>query len=205
MTVRVLVVDDHATVRDGLIALFGEVPELEVVAQAADARTAIDLTAQLEPDVVLMDLHLPGDGIHAISAIDTDQVAVLVLTMHSDAALVRAALRAGARGYLLKDAGALELVRAVLAVASGQHIFDPGVAGVVLRGVQDTYPFPLLSPRERDVLDRLSQGLSTNAIAARLGLSAKTVQNNISQVLLKLGARDRSHAVALARDAGITG
>ncbi len=205
MTVRVLVADDHATVRAGLAALFGEVPQMDVVAEAADAQTAIALTAKLSPDVVLMDLHMPGDGIHAISTIDTDQVGVLVLSMHSDAALVRAALRAGARGYLLKDAGALELIRAVLAVANGQSIFDPGVAGVVLKGAQETYPFPGPTPRERDVLDRLSQGLSTQAIADRLGLSAKTVQNNISQVLLKLGARDRAHAVALARDAGTTG
>lgn len=205
MTVRVLVADDHATVRAGLAALFGEVPEIDVVAEAADAQSAIELTTALAPDVVLMDLHMPGDGIHAISEIDTDQVAVLVLSMHSDAALVRAAIRAGARGYLLKDAGALELTRAVLAVADGQSIFDPGVAGVLLKGAQETYPFPQLTPRERDVLDRLSQGLPTQAIAERLGLSAKTVQNNISQVLLKLGARDRAHAVSLARDAGITG
>lgn len=205
MTVRVLVADDHATVRAGLAALFGEVPEVDVVAEAADAQAAIELTTQLSPDVVLMDLHMPGDGIHAISAIDTERIAVLVLSMHSDAALVRAALRAGARGYLLKDAGALELIRAVLAVADSQSIFDPGVAGVVLRAAQDAYPFPGLTPRERDVLDRLSHGLSTQAIADRLGLSTKTVQNNISQVLLKLGARDRAHAVALARDAGVTG
>ena len=205
MTVRVLVADDHATVRAGLAARFGEVPQVEVVAEAADAATAIELTASLSPDVVLMDLHMPGDGVHAISEIDTDQVAVLVLSMHADAALVRSALRAGARGYLLKDAGAHELIRAVLAVADGQSIFDPGVAGVVIQGAQEAYPFPTLTPRERDVLDRLSQGLPTQAIADRLGLSVKTVQNNVSQVLLKLGARDRAHAVSLARDAGVTG
>lgn len=203
MTVRVLVVDDHATVRAGLTALFGEVPGVEVVGEAADADAALARTAELDPDVVLMDLHMPGDGVRAITAIDTDRVAVLVLTMHSDAPLVRAALRAGARGYLLKDAAAMELVRAVHAVASGQSIFDPGVAGVVLKSAQQTYPFPDLTPREREVLDRLLQGLSTAAIAGRLGVSTKTVQNTISQVLLKLGARDRVQAVALARDAGL--
>lgn len=203
MTVRVLVVDDHATVRAGLAALFGEVPGVEVVGEAADAEAARARTAELDPDVVLMDLHMPGDGVRAITAIDTDRVAVLVLTMHSDAPLVRAALRAGARGYLLKDAAAMELVRAVHAVASGQSIFDPGVAGVVLKSAQQTYPFPDLTPREREVLDRLLQGLSTAAIAGRLGVSTKTVQNTISQVLLKLGARDRVQAVALARDAGL--
>lgn len=205
MTVRVIVADDHATVRAGLTALFGEVPEVEVVAEAADADAAISLTAEHEPDVVLMDLHMPGDGTHAIAEIDTDRVGVLVLTMHNDAVLVRAALRAGARGYLLKDAGAMELIRAVRAVADGQFIFDPGVAGVVITGAREAYPFPVLTSRERDVLERLSQGLSTQSIADRLGLSVKTVQNNVSQVLLKLGARDRAHAVALARDAGITG
>ena len=203
MSVRVLVVDDHATVRAGLAALFGEVPGVEVVGEAADADAALARTAELDPDVVLMDLHMPGDGIRAIAAIDTDRVAVLVLTMHSDAALVRAALRAGARGYLLKDAAAMELVRAVQAVASGQSIFDPGVAGVVLKGAQQTYPFPDLTPREREVLDRLLQGLSTEAIAGRLGVSVKTVQNTVSQVLLKLSARDRVQAVALARAAGL--
>jgi DNA-binding NarL/FixJ family response regulator len=207
--IRVLVVDDHPVFRRGVTALLSAVDHITVVGDAADADSAVRRAGELHPDVVLMDLAMPGGGIEATERLvrSSPHVPVLVLTMHRDDAQVRRALRAGARGYLLKDADADQVVRAVEAVAAGQSIFDPGVAQVVLAGTtaRPEYPFPELTPREREILDRMAAGLSTEAMAGRLGVSHKTVQNNVSRVLLKLGARDRVHAVALARDAGITG
>jgi len=131
---------------------------------------------------------------------------VLVLTMHGEDHWVRAALRAGARGYVLKDAEAAAIERAIRAVADGQTILSAEVRGAAVGGSAEAdYPFPDLSPREREVLDRLARGLSTEAIAARLGVAHKTIQNVVSRVLYKLSARDRAQAVALARDAGLGG
>lgn len=207
--IRVVVVDDHMVFREGLRALLGRVDEIEIIGEASTTDEAIEITAQLRPDVVLMDLHLPGGGgelaTRTIAARDPE-VAVLVLTMHSDDAHLRQALNAGARGYLLKDAEPNAIIRAIVAVSDGQAIFDPGIAARVIAATgapQAERPFPVLTEREHEILDRLARGLRNDAIAARMGISIKTVQNNVSTILLKLGATDRTHAVAMARDAGM--
>jgi DNA-binding NarL/FixJ family response regulator len=207
--IRVVVVDDHMVFREGLRALLGRVDEIEIIGEASTTDEAIEITEQLRPDVVLMDLHLPGGGgelaTRTIAARDPE-VAVLVLTMHSDDAHLRQALNAGARGYLLKDAEPNAIIRAIVAVSDGQAIFDPGIAARVIAATgapQAERPFPVLTEREHEILDRLARGLRNDAIAARMGISIKTVQNNVSTILLKLGATDRAHAVAMARDAGM--
>ena len=207
--IRVVIVDDHAVFQEGLRALLSRVPEIEVVAAAATTDEAVETVAEHRPDVVLMDLHLPGDGgITATSTITKAGTAgaVLVLTVNSDSTYVRRALRAGARGYLLKDAQPDDSIRAILAVDYGQFVFDAGVAGPVLDSTaepQTRQAFPTLTQREYEVLERLARGLRNDAIAARLGISVKTVQNTVSAIFLKLGARDRAQAVSMARDAGI--
>ncbi|HET9301680.1 MAG TPA: response regulator transcription factor [Propionibacteriaceae bacterium] len=207
--IRLVVVDDHMVFREGLRALLGRVDEIDIIGEAATTQEAIEVTENLRPDVVLMDLHLPGGGGEvATTTILTahPEVAVLVLTMHSDDAHLRHALNAGARGYLLKDAEPDAIIRAIVAVSEGQAIFDPGIAARVIAATgapQAERPFPVLTEREHEILDRLARGLRNDAIAARMGISIKTVQNNVSTILLKLGATDRAQAVALARDAGM--
>jgi DNA-binding NarL/FixJ family response regulator len=207
--IRVVIVDDHMVFREGLRALLGRIDEIEIIGEAASTEEAIEVTDALRPDVVLMDLHLPGDGgevaTNAIVAAHPE-VAVLVLTMHSDDAHLRHALNAGARGYLLKDAEPDAIIRAIVAVSQGQAIFDPGIAARVIAATgapQADRPFPALTEREQEILDRIARGLTNDAISARMGISIKTVQNNVSTILLKLGAADRAQAVALARDAGM--
>ena len=208
-TIRVVIVDDHAVFQEGLRALLSRVPEIDVVADAATTDEAIETVAEHRPDVVLMDLHLPGDGgITATSAITAAGTAgaVLVLTMNADSAQVRQALHAGARGYLLKDAQPESIIRAILSVHQGQLVFDAGVAGPIFDSAAEPRTeraFPTLTQREHEVLERLARGLRNDAIAARLGISIKTVQNTVSAIFLKLGAHDRAHAVSIARDAGL--
>ncbi|HET9561519.1 MAG TPA: response regulator transcription factor [Mycobacterium sp.] len=207
--IRVVIVDDHMVFREGLRALLGRVDDIEIVGEAATTQEATEVAEALLPDVVLMDLHLPGGGgdVATTSIIAAHpQVAVLVLTMHSDDAHLRHALTAGARGYLLKDAEPDAIIRAIVAVNEGQAIFDRGIAARVIAATgapQAERPFPALTEREHEILDRLARGLRNDAIAARMGISVKTVQNNVSTILLKLGATDRAQAVALARDAGL--
>ena len=207
--IRVVIVDDHMVFREGLRALLGRVDDIEVVGEAATTQEATEVAEALLPDVVLMDLHLPGGGgeVATTSILAAHpQVAVLVLTMHSDDAHLRHALTAGARGYLLKDAEPDAIIRAIVAVNEGQAIFDRGIAARVIAATgapQAERPFPALTEREHEILDRLARGLRNDAIAARMGISVKTVQNNVSTILLKLGATDRAQAVALARDAGL--
>jgi DNA-binding NarL/FixJ family response regulator len=207
--IRLVVVDDHMVFREGLRALLGRVDDIEIVGEAANTQDAIEVTEALRPDVVLMDLNLPGDGGEAatarILAVNPD-VAVLVLSMHSDDTHLRHALHAGARGYLLKDAEPDAIIRAIVAVNEGQAIFDRGIAPRVIAATgtpEVDRPFPVLTDREYEILDRLARGLRNDAISARMGISMKTVQNNVSTILLKLGAADRAQAVALARDAGM--
>jgi DNA-binding NarL/FixJ family response regulator len=208
-SIRLVVVDDHMVFREGLRALLGRVNDIEIVGEAATTQEAIEVTEAARPDVVLMDLHLPGDGGEAATTTILaahPEVAVLVLTMHSDDAHLRHALHAGARGYLLKDAEPDAIIRAIVAVSEGQAIFDPGIAARVIAATgtpQADRPFPVLTEREFEILDRLARGLRNDAISARMGISIKTVQNNVSTILLKLGAADRAQAVALARDAGM--
>jgi DNA-binding NarL/FixJ family response regulator len=207
--IKILVADDHPVVRDGLRALFAEYPSIELIGVAATGREAIKAAVINKPDVIIMDLAMPDtDGFSATAEISrvAPEVAVLVLTMSDDDVTVTKAMRAGARGYLLKGATKEEILRAVTAVADGQAIFGPAVAQRVLARLgarsADEDPFPQLTPREHDVLRLLAQGLSNSAIAARLGLSLKTVNNNTSSIFTKLNVASRTEAAILARDRG---
>ncbi len=208
--IKVLIADDHPIVREGLTALLGSIEGFTVVGQAADGRAAVREVVLSKPDVVVIDLEMPGlDGIAATRQIQqvAPQVAVLVLTMHDRDDAVLAAMRAGAHGYLVKGAEQEEITRAIRAVAAGEAIFGPEVATRVLelvtRGPQHEAPFPTLSARERDVLDLLARGLSNAAIGDRLGLASKTVANHITSIFGKLQVSDRGGAIVRARDAGI--
>jgi DNA-binding NarL/FixJ family response regulator len=188
--------------------LLDAVPGIEVVGEAADGERAVAAVSELGPDVVVMDLDMPGvDGVAATQRIlrEAPGVRVLVLTMHADSARVREALRAGARGYVVKDAPADDILRAIEAVHADQAILDPAVTDALLLAARGSGrpAFPQLTERELDVLERMASGAGNEAIAARLGISVKTVQNHVSNVLLKLGVATRAAAVARARDAGV--
>lgn len=208
--IRVLVVDDHPVVRRGLGALISTLPGFIVVGEAVDGETGVKETQLRSPDVVVMDLAMPGiGGLEAVRRITaaTPQVAVLVLTMHEDDDTVLAALRAGARGYLLKGAEQDAIESALRAVVSGQTVIAPGVAARMLQGVAgppaSAAPFPELTGREREVLERIARGWSNAAIAASLGLSTKTVSNHISALFAKLGVATRSEAIVRAHRRGL--
>jgi DNA-binding NarL/FixJ family response regulator len=203
---RILVVDDHPMFRAGVTGLLDSVPDTEVVATAADGEAAVREATLARPDVVLMDLNLPGmsglDAIRRIAKASPESV-VLVLSMLDDDESVLAAMRAGARGYVLKGAGQEELLAAIRAVAAGGAVFGAAVAGRML----DTLDRPPASPvfegltaREAEVLALMAEGQDNRAIAADLGISAKTVANHVSNVLAKLQARDRVDAVLRVRD-----
>jgi DNA-binding NarL/FixJ family response regulator len=210
MTVRVVVADDHPIVRDGLRALLATLPDVEMVGEATTGREAVRSAVTDRPDVIVMDLRMPDlDGTTATAEICrvAPDVAVLVLTMLDDDDSVFAAMRAGARGYLVKGASQQEIVRAITGVAAGEAIFGPGVARRVL-GFFASPPaaepaFPELSPREREVLDLIAGGLTNSAIAGRLGLSAKTIGNHTSAIFAKLQVAGRAEAIIRARDAGL--
>lgn len=211
--IRVLIVDDHPVVRSGLRALLAGVDDIEPVGEAADGITALAAVRDVRPDVVLMDLAMPGlSGVEVTRRLttrpETAALAVLVLTMSDDDASLTAAVQAGARGYLLKDTGADEVIAAVRAVARGDVVFSRGVAPVVLALLQARTPppaivLPGLTDREREILALVARGLGNQAIAARTGISAKTVANTVSNVLVKLGVADRGEAVELARRSGL--
>jgi DNA-binding NarL/FixJ family response regulator len=212
LTVRVAVADDHPVVRDGLRALLGSLPTMELVAEVTSGREAVRCAVLNSPDVLVMDLRMPDlDGVAATAEIAkvAPQVAVLVLTMFDDDESVFAAMRAGARGYLVKGASQDEIVRAVTAVAAGEAIFGPGVARRVLRYFAEPprdpteTAFPELTRREREVLDLIARGLPNAAIADRLGLSAKTIGNHTSTIFAKLQVAGRAEAIIRARDAGL--
>jgi DNA-binding NarL/FixJ family response regulator len=210
MTVRVVLADDHPIVRDGLRALLTSIPDVELVGEATTGREAVRSAVTDRPDVIVMDLRMPDlDGAAATAEICrvAPDVAVLVLTMLDDDDSVFAAMRAGARGYLVKGASQQEIVRAITAVAAGEAIFGPGVARRVLRYFASppataAPAFPELSPREREVLDLIAGGLTNAAIAGRLGLSAKTVGNHTSAIFAKLQVAGRAEAIIRAREAG---
>ena len=197
--------------RFGVGARLGAEPDLSVIGEAGTGEDAVDLVSTLAPDVILMDLNLPGiNGIEATRRIReiAPAVAVLIVTMLDDDT-VFAAMQAGARGYLLKDADAEEMVRAIRAVAHGEAIFSPSVARRLQRYFAEPPPavplpvFPELTDRERDVLALLSEGLTNQAIAERLFLTPKTVRNYVSNIFSKLQVADRAEAMARARDAGL--
>ena len=205
MTIRVLVVDDHPVFRDGVAALVASLGDMTVAAVAGDGRTAVDTVRRTPVDVVLMDLNLPVlSGVEATARITAqpDPPAVLVLTMVDDDDTVVAALRAGARGYVLKGATGEEIGAAVRTVAAGGAVFGAGVAHRVLLATS-TGPAPAeddgLTDREREVLARIAEGQSNPQIARGLGLSVKTVQNYVSRILDKLQVADRTQAALRAR------
>ncbi len=210
--IRVLVADDHRLFRDGLRALLNSASDLELVGEAGDGEEVVAQAAVLQPDVILMDLQLPGiNGVEATRRILQSQprVNVLVLTMFEDTDTVLAAMRAGARGYILKDTDEEALLRSVRAVASGEALFGPGVAERLMRYLAEATPsaeraaFPELTDREREVLWLLAQGLSNQEVAGRMGISLKTARNHVSNILARLQVADRTEAVARARAAGL--
>ena len=211
VNLRVLLADDHPVVRRGLRALLDTIEGMQVVGEATDGESAVRETQLLHPDVVLMDVRMPGlGGVEATRQIRarTPEVAVLVLTMFDDDATVFTAMQAGARGYLLKGAEQDDIVAAIRSVAAGQAIFGPGVAARVLdlfSGPVQAPPasFPDLTLRERDILGLLAEGRRTAAIAESLYLSPKTVSNNLTAIFAKLEVTDRASAIIVARQGGL--
>ncbi len=210
--IRILIADDHAVFRDGLRGLLASLPDTEVVGEAATGDEAVAQAAALQPDVVLMDVQMPGlNGIEATRRIvaATPALAVLMLTMFEDDDSVFAAMRAGARGYVLKGGRQAEILRAIQAVAGGDAIFGPGIArrmityfsGLAQAGAAPL--FPELTEREREILELVAQGCTNMAIAERLVLSRKTVSNHISNIFSKLQVADRAQAIIRARQAGL--
>jgi DNA-binding NarL/FixJ family response regulator len=209
--IRVAVIDDQTLIREGLAALLAMLPDLTVVGQAADGREAIKLVAEHTPDVVLMDVRMPGmNGVAATREIHKGHpnTRIIVLTTFDDDEYIFESLRAGAAGYLLKDADPDQLAAAIRAVYRGQSILDPAVTQKVIQhATHPEEPAPALAerltPRERDVLAQMANGLVNAEIAEQLSLSEGTVKNHISHILSKLGARDRTHAVRLAVEWGL--
>lgn len=211
--VRVLIADDHPLFRDGLRTLLQSGSEAEVVGEAATGDETIARAATLQPDVILMDLNMPGtNGIEATRRIlqASPHINILVVTMYEDDDSVFAAIRAGARGYLLKGADQDETLRAIQAVSHGEAIFSPAIAKRLIRyftptKAQTTPPqaFPDLTEREREILSLLAQGHNNAEIAHRLVLSLKTVRNHLSNVFNKLQVADRAQAIIRAREAGL--
>jgi DNA-binding NarL/FixJ family response regulator len=207
----VLIADDHPLVLSGLRALLETLEGIEVVGQATNGREAVRLAVSLRPDVVVMDLQMPDlDGVEATRQIAQrlPGTAVLVLTMYDDDASVFAAIRAGARGYLLKGAAQEDVARAIAAISRGEAIFGPAVAGRLLQffgaGPDSvSLPFPQLTTREREILDLMAGGLSNAEIGQRLFLSSKTVSNNVSVIFDKLQVAGRPKAIVQARNAGL--
>ena len=206
--IRVLVADDHPFLRQGLRAMLDASPDTEPVGEAADGDEAIAAALEAKPDVILMDLRMPGvSGIQATQQIvrAAPETGVLVLTMHEDDDSVFAAMRAGARGYLLKGAGEEEVLRAIRTIASGEAIFGSAIAARMISYFAASRPsvFPELTAREREVLELLAAGQSNQAIARELQLSLKTVRNHVSNVFNKLQVIDRAQAIVKAREAGL--
>jgi DNA-binding NarL/FixJ family response regulator len=208
---RVLVADDHPLYREGLVTALSTVPDFEVVGQAENGSEAVALAQDVRPDVVVMDLSMPVlSGIEAtrLLAERVPDAAVVVLTMLDGDDAVFAAMRAGARGYILKGADRAEIERALRSVANGEVVFSSGIAARVLSwfangGSRRVAPFPELTDREREILDLVARGLTNPAIAHRLVVSDKTVRNHVSNIFTKLQVADRAEAVARARDAGL--
>ena len=209
---RILIAEDSAPFRQGLRSLLQSVDALEVVGEATSGQAAIQLAGQLQPDIVLMDLQMPGlNGIEATRQIvyTSPHISILMLTMFEDDESVFAALRAGARGYLLKGALKAEIVRAIQGVASGEAIFGPTIARRLMQYFSAPRPaappqaFPELTDREREILDLIAQHHTNVEIAERLSLAPKTVRNHVSNIFTKLQVIDRAQAIIRAREAGL--
>lgn len=210
--IRVLMADDNPSFREGLSALLLSVPDLEVVGEAGDGDEAIEMAAELQPDVILMDLDMPGTGgVEATRQIlrTSPHISVLVISMFEDDDLVFAALRAGARGYLLKGAPKAEILRALRAVVSGEAIFGPTIAKRLMSYFAAPRPsappeaFPELTDREREILALVAKHQTNPEIARRLHLTPKTVRNHVSNIFAKLQVADRAQAIIRAREAGL--
>ncbi len=210
--IKVMVVDDHRFFRDGVRNVLQTTDDIKVVAEAATGSEALDLAAVHQPNIVLMDLQMPG-----LNGIETTQrllrvspfTGIVILTMFEDTDSVLAAMRAGARGYILKDADESELLRSIRAIASGEALFGPAVAKLLVKYISSLEPsiarsvFPELTEREREILAFMAQGLSNDDVAQRLGTSLKTVRNQVSSILSKLQVVGREEAIARARAAGL--
>ena len=210
-TIRMLIVEDHPLFRKGMRTLLSSVPDFEVVGEASNGLDAVELAGSLLPDVVLMDIQMPGmNGITATREIvvTSPSVRVLMVTLFEDDDSVFSALRAGAWGYVLKETDEDEMIRSIRAVAHGEAIFGPAIATRVLAFFARPRPqapqvFPTLTERERDILHLIARGKSNQAIAHELSLSPKTIANNVSNIFSKLQVADRAEAIVRAREAGI--
>lgn len=213
--IRILIADDHTLFRDGLRALFSSLADTEVVGEAASGAEAIRQAEKLQPDVVLMDIQMPGtgespaiNGIEATSRIvqTSPHIGVVVVTMFEDDDSVFAAMRAGARGYVLKGADQAEMLRVIRAVAQGEALFGAPIAARLVNFFAAPRPlpvFPELTEREREVLNLIAQGYNNSEIARLLVISVKTVRNHVSNIFSKLQVADRAQAIIRARDAGL--
>lgn len=210
--IRVLIADDHPLFRRGVRELLDDLPDYEVAGEAISGEEAVAQAAWIQPDVVLMDIRMPGlNGIEATRQIvaQSPHVRVLMVTMFEDDNSIFLAMRAGARGYILKDAAEEELLRAIKAAAGGEAIFSPTVAARVINYFAEPKlaaprdAFPELTEREREVLALVANGLSNAEIAAQLALSLKTVRNHVSNIFSKLQVADRARAIIRAREAGL--
>ncbi len=208
----VIIADDHQFFRDGVRALLDAQLDMECVGEAATGEEAVRLSAEVQPDVVLMDMQMPGmSGVEATRQIlrSSPQIRILMVTMFEDDHLVFAAMRAGARGYLLKGARHEDMVRAIRAAGSGDAIFSPGIASKLVDYFAALQPghspqvFPELSSREREILQLLAQGYKNAEIADRLVVSPKTVRNYVSNIISKLQVADRAQAILRAKEAGL--
>lgn len=211
--VRVLIADDHPLFRKGMRTLLDSMPQTSVIGEATSGQQAVELALALQPDVILMDLQMPaGGGLWAIRELTEHQAdtRILVVTLFDDDESVFTALKAGARGYILKDAEEVEMIRAIEAVAQGEAIFSPAIASrlmdyfTVAQTVQRGDTFPELTDREREILILIARGRSNAQIADELGISLKTVRNHASNIFNKLHVADRLQAALRARDAGLT-
>ncbi|MFF4864803.1 response regulator [Streptomyces sp. NPDC001231] len=208
--IRVLIADDHPVVRRGMSALLTSLAGVDVVAEAATGEEALREAQLSRPDVVVMDIRMPAmDGVEATRRLTAllPHVAVLVVTMYEDDETVLSALRAGARGYLLKGAQQEEILTTIRSVATGQFVIAPGVAARLLGQVgpppRPADPFPELTAREREILDRVARGHGNARVAAELELAVKTVANHLSAIFAKLGVSGRTEAILLARERGL--
>ncbi len=210
--IRVLIADDHPLFRKGMRAMLEALPEMEVVGEAATGEEAIAFANDLAPDVIVMDLQMPGGtGLIATRAIlnASPHIRILMVTLFDDGESVFTALRAGARGYILKDTEAGEMARAVQAVSRGEAIFSPAIANRLIDFFTTPYPlvpkevFPSLTEREREILGLIAQGQANADIARQLSLSVKTVHNYVSNIFSKLQVADRAQAILRAREAGL--
>jgi DNA-binding NarL/FixJ family response regulator len=214
--IRLMIVDDHTLFREGLRALFSAIEDIELIEEATTGKQAADLVEQLQPDVVLMDIDMPGmGGVQATREIlrRTPTTGIVMVTMLEDDASIFSAMRAGARGYVLKGAQPKELLQTIRAVAGGQALFGPTVATRIMRffdeqriGISVSLPedaFPELTPRELEVLELIAHGDKNASIAEKLVISEKTVRNHITSIFSKLQVADRAQAIIKARDAGL--